>query len=126
LPLGDLALEGREPLYTRVPHAQVAQQDASLGRRAVDEAVAEAQAESEVDEHVASLGLACGLLEAERADRGDGGDTWTAGRELRRSGLPPSANAASSPRSTPAVGMPWHVAGIGTSSSQQPPARSSM
>ena len=49
------------------------------------------------------LGLACGLLEAERADRGDGGHAvdrlWTAGRELRRSGLPPSAKAASSPSS---------------------------
>ena len=44
LSLGGLALEGRELLYTRVPYAQVAQQDAPLGRWAVYEAVAEAQA----------------------------------------------------------------------------------
>ena len=50
----------------------------------------------------------------------------TAGRELRRSGLPPTAKAAGAPRSMPSVGMPRHSWGMGTSSSQHPPARSSM
>eukprot|EP00964_Phaeocystis_antarctica_P060812 scaffold36288_cov113-Phaeocystis_antarctica.AAC.1 len=49
-----------------------------------------------------------------------------AGRDDLRSGLPPAAKAESSPRSTVVVSTPQRVGGMATSSSQQPPARSSM
>ena len=49
----------------------------------------------------------------------------TAGRESRRSGLPPTETAVSALRSTEAVTMPRQMAGIGTASSTHPPARSS-
>ena len=72
LALRHSALEGREARDVVAPALEVAQHDALLRGRAVDQAIAQAQAQAEVDEDVATLRFVGRVLEAHLAYRRDG------------------------------------------------------